>query len=457
MTVASGGPNDRLGKLFVDRGDVSDLLAADERLRKTPLQLVCGSGIGQSETQQITASAIVAMGVRAFPAGVHFVTDVGSEGALVNWACAQTLGEVLSGEGAEAADYSPDLPSVFLGRSPTEPRSTRLAALAVPRGWAGGVVPVGWAPIPEYRPGILGAVVAAAMAVSEIFHAFHDLDPRAARRAAGFSLWRPDSAWTSPDALGPRLELLPYELWLLGLGHLGQALAWLLRALPWGSPSQALMYLQDFDTVEIENIGTSLLSRDCDRGRLKTRRVAEALEEVGLRTRLVERRFDGHQRRQLNEPASAIVGLDKPETRRPLDSVGWSHLIDAGIGAGAETFTQFVVHRLGGERSSEEIFAIGHRDERERLITNVEGYRAAELDQCGTLTMAGQAVGTSFVGGITAAVSLAELIRPLHEGPSLEIVSGDLTRPKPLEVSIRELEPGRMPTHAEARDLREIH
>ena len=66
------------------------------------------------------------------------------------------------------------------------------------------------------------------------------------RNAAGLRLLRNDVQQTAstlsvrlkgtrnnPDAIGPSLVYLPSGLWLLGLGHLGQANAWALGCLPY--------------------------------------------------------------------------------------------------------------------------------------------------------------------------------------------------------------------------------
>ncbi len=57
--------------------------------------------------------------------------------------------------------------------------------------------------------------------------------PMAGRRAAGLSLWHPGADWLTADPTEPALAYLPSKLWLIGLGNLGQAFAWLLACLPY--------------------------------------------------------------------------------------------------------------------------------------------------------------------------------------------------------------------------------
>ncbi len=462
MTVAHNSPvggADRLAKLFVDLQEEPDQDAAAERLRRTPVQLVIGRDVPASETLQVVAVAVVATGSRAFPAGLNVV--LAGDGPIRLGRATGSLSRILIREGATLGSLDLALPTVVVGDPGEEVASdlerSELVLRAVPRRWAGGVVPLA-TEAPRVASGQIGAALAGGLAISELFHSIHELLPLAGRRTSGFSLWDPKVDWSAPEAIGPQLQLLPSELWLLGLGHLGQALAWLLRFLPWSEPEKASVYLQDDDIAKEENLTTSILTSTDQLRRQKTRVVADALEDVGMRTRLVERRFVAGQARQPGEPACAIAGFDTPQARQSLDDGGWSHLIDMGIGAGAHSFTQLIVHRLGGRRSSREIFEIRPDDRAQRLVENVPAYRARaeeDGDPCGALEVAGEAVGTAFVGLVTAAVSLAEVLRPLHEGFSSELVVADLREPADLELVVREGEPAGVAAVTPARAPRE--
>ena len=149
----------------------------------------------------------------------------------------------------------------------------------------------------------LAGVVAGALAVSEVFQ--HALGSNtAACRDTGLSLWCPDLPWQSSEAVGPALQRLPTGVWLLGLGHLGQASAWSLGCLPYSKPDDLEVYLVDFDTVVQANHSTGLLTLPADIGQRKTRIVASRLEQLGHLTRLIERPFDDHLRPSNAEPPS---------------------------------------------------------------------------------------------------------------------------------------------------------
>jgi len=62
----------------------------------------------------------------------------------------------------------------------------------------------------------------------------------AGKRHAGLSLWRPGADWLVPDQDEPTLQYLPSQLWLIGLGNLGQAFSWSLACLPGRVPGNGV-------------------------------------------------------------------------------------------------------------------------------------------------------------------------------------------------------------------------
>jgi hypothetical protein len=448
MTARMPGPTDRLAKAFIDLGRDQSAEAANERLWRTPLQVVLAADVEESETLQVVALLAVDVGLRAFPAGVRVV--LGRDGLTRTPAAGrhEVLSDALASIGADTSHgFDPALPTVVVGNAAPELASGVPGVRAVPRGWAGGCVPLGFA-LPESRAGVLGAVVAAGVSVSEVFLAVHELESRAAVRACGLSTWHLGLDWTESAAVGPELSVLPGDVWLIGLGHLGQASAWLLRALPYASPAEITVALQDIDRVAIENVGTSLLATPTVVSRRKTRVVDAALSSSGFDTLLIERKMDEHQRYQPGEPRFALAGLDSKPARRPLSGVGWDLLIDAGIGAGADDFTQIIVQRLSAERTSQDVFA---GDDDEEVVAVPEDAD----DPCGVVQAAGEAVGTAFVGVVTAALSIAEAIRPLHGGPAHDVVVVDLRDPAGLRLAVADESSVQWPRMAETRAMKE--
>jgi len=90
--------------------------------------------------------------------------------------------------------------------------------------------------------------------------------------------------------------------------------------------------------------------------------------------------------------------------------------------------TNFALHTFPGDRSAESIWS------RFAQVTpiNVEdkpAYRALRdqgMDACGLTQLASRTVGVPFVGLMAAALAIAELLRRLHGGPGLSLVSASI-------------------------------
>jgi hypothetical protein len=80
--------------------------------------------------------------------------------------------------------------------------------------------------------------------------------------------------WLSLPHDEPALQVLPARLWLIGLGHLGQAYLWALGLLPYPRSSQVCLVLQDVDVITPSTESTSVLSDTTLVGQKKTRAMA---------------------------------------------------------------------------------------------------------------------------------------------------------------------------------------
>ena len=233
-------------------------------------------------------------------------------------------------------------------------------------------------------------VAAAGIAVAEAFQwRRHDL--RAGRRRQGLSLWRPDLEWLSEDALGPDdVDIGPSRLWIVGLGHLGQAYLWDRGLLPWRDPGEVSLLLQDNDRITKANESTGLLIQpDKYVGRPKARALAEVLEDRGFRTRVSERRLELGHGPVGDEPRLALVGVDNPETRLSLSDAGFEGVIDAGLGGGPVHYLDMQTHTFPAGRRSDEVRAWGERVRAggEALMSLPAYVKMAEAsgDRCGTV------------------------------------------------------------------------
>jgi hypothetical protein len=179
-------------------------------------------------------------------------------------------------------------------------------------------------------------MLAAALAINEAFLFVRRETGAAGRRAVGFSLWRPDPHfdWLAGPGDEPTLSLLPSRLWLIGLGHLGQAYLWALGLLPYRDPGELSLVLQDVDVVTPSTESTSILTEAKLVDQKKTRTMAAWAERCGFRTAIHERIFEASFRRQETEPSVALCGLDNALGRRALDEVGFDFVAEAGLGRG---------------------------------------------------------------------------------------------------------------------------
>ncbi len=278
--------------------------------------------------------------------------------------------------------------------------------------------------LPRGRSFIPAAVACGAIAVAEVFQHLKGGDARAARRDIGISLWRPGADWRSPEAWGPETDLLlPAPLQLIGLGHLGQAALWTLGLMSFEEPP--LLYLQDDDVVSDENLPTSMLTTEADCGQLKTRVCAVRLEQLGMQTRLIERRLDESQRAGILDPQVLLTGLDNPAARALLSKAGFDLVVDLGIGAGHGDYLDMRMYGFPASRRSEEIFPSQGADPVTEELLQQPAWRVLHQktgDRCGVIEIAGQSVGAAFVGAFTAAFGISELVRYYADEQRYELI-----------------------------------
>jgi hypothetical protein len=279
--------------------------------------------------------------------------------------------------------------------------------------------------LPEREYCSLAAVLAAALAVAELFFSFAEISIEASRRAVARSLWRPDLNVDDPAALGIPVQFLPSELWFLGLGHLGNAYLWSIATLPYANPAAVELFLDDFDRVATENTDTGMLFTGAHVGQYKTRVCAAWLEERSFKTRLVERALDEHFRCRIDEPRLALCGFDSNPARRHLATANFLRVVESGLGGTAQNFDTISLHTWPNPRSAEELWPDVAEADRERehahrtqVANENAAYLALGVDECGRFDLAGKSVAVPFVGVAAATLVVAEVLRLLHGGSS---------------------------------------
>jgi hypothetical protein len=431
----------RTAKQLVDNGRAATPAEAVAMLERFVLQVDVGPDVLERPAAQAALLTAVNAGQRAFLGGVLVRLDddpLLSEG----WGAGRRASDAVRQFGGHVSDeIASNRPTMVIG-NPSRHSLGEIVMYATFGGWVGAVVQDIDNRLSDDGVALAG-VIAGALAVSDAFQ--HCVgDPEAGRRDIGLSLWRPDSHWESDQARGPALQYLPASCWLLGLGHLGQGYAWSLGLLPYARPADAKFFLVDPDAIVPGNLATGLLARATDIGALKTRIVAAGLESLGMHTRIQERRFDDSFRLQSDEPRVALVGFDDPKPRRLLDG-RFAHVIDTGLGGGPVEYLDMLIRTFpsdvepsvafASERPVRRHLAGRYEDQVQRLI-------AAGADEgdarCGIAELAGISVGAAFVGAIAGALGVADILRYLHSGSALSVISLDLRSPNDIRTASNE-------------------
>ena len=421
----------RTAKIALDQGLVPDVASARGYLEKLVLQIHVGPRINRDAAAQAALLTAVNTGHRAMLGGVHTVIEDDPRLSLP-WARGQTLsGAIRRYGGSIVRSLTPDRPILAIG-NPTHKIPSEVFLSTLCYGWSGSVTTDPQPASAEAMP--LAGVLAGALGVSEVFQ--HLLgSPTAARRDVGLSLWRPELDWKSAEAVGPSLEFLPSRIWLLGLGHLGQANAWNLGCLPHEEPTELKVFLVDYDSVVEANHATGVLTRPSDIDRLKTRIVADHLEQLGHHTRLIERPFTEDLVLNDGEPLIALTGFDDLEPRRALGNT-FGRVVDAGLGAGPTDYLDILIHTFPSQMTPAEAF----RDPPTRSRNPTRAYKA-EIDhrisqgvdpgdaRCGVLELADATPAAAFVGATAGAYAVSDILRFLHGGRQYAVLNIDLRSP----------------------------
>ena len=263
-------------KLVLDTGEAASLEEAQRLFESYRLGIVVGSDVAYSATLQAAVLTAVNTGRRSFLGGVC-VDGAVDVPLLVPWNRCRTLREAIVNLQGFITDCPPSIPRIVIGNELRSSTDTEFAVRATFDGWCGGVAPLDLGiRLPEQQECIPAGVLAGALGVSEAFQYVRGDNALAGRRDVGMSLWQPDKSinWLTTNERGPTIERLPASIWFIGLGHLGQAFLWTLGLLPYASPEEVKLVLQDFDELVEANDSTSPLTKRSLLGEKKTRAMA---------------------------------------------------------------------------------------------------------------------------------------------------------------------------------------
>lgn len=391
---------------------------AVRELESLTLRLACNIRISRSAALQAAFITAVNCGKRAFLGGLQLDMPENIP-LLLPWPRQTTLNgvveELMSGGVVSTGEPTQ---TICFGFNPTDPQKHSLTVNAT--GWRGGVEPSSAKSRFEINAEVdfaLGGIFAGGLAVHRGFLRSTAISIFACDESAGLSLWDQGADWFAASSEGPALRALPESLWMLGLGHLGQAFLWALSLLPFAEPAHFEVVLQDFDRIEDANVGSGLFCSLRDIGQLKARVCARWLEARGFRTRICERAFDENTRRTSNEPRVALCGFDKPEPRRQLETAGFSKIIECGMGGGIQDFDLIHIHTFPAQQRAADIWKDGSTPVEKPNQKLVQAL-ATPGEVCGALALetAGKAVSTSFVGAMASSAVFGELLRHYHRG-----------------------------------------
>ena len=430
-------------KLELDEGRAQTVDEAREIVARYVLQIDVGDGVIGSETRQAMLLTAVNAARRAFIGGVR--VRLRNNGPMsVRWVEKLDVAasvEAFGGEIVESLDCKH--PTLVIGNVAEQPLGS-IVLYATWEGWSGGIVEEQESRLSESSEFPLAGILAAAFGVSEAFQHVRG-SAVAGRRSTGISLWKPQCDWRGELAHGEPCCYLPERLWLIGLGHLGQAYAWALGLLPYADHTAVDLILQDYDSIVRANKSTGMLSDDSSVGQRKARVVSARLEALGFRTAITERPFDCSTHRGGNEPSVALVGVHDPAPRRLIEGAGFDLVIDSGLGGSPQNYLDILIHAFPS--SIKATTAWPNAESSIRSVVSQPAYLAywqqvrattgltdGEIE-CGIIEVAGRSVGAAFVGCVAATLVLSEVLRVLAGGPRFEVLGLSLRSPHKPQVA----------------------
>jgi hypothetical protein len=411
----------RLTKLLLDTGEAASIEDAFDRFDQYGVKIRLGRVGPDDVGGQILALTAINCASRSFRGNVQVeatdfeLTAPGFQGKrfhdFLSWAGVKT----------HLPEKTATWPRIVVNDESFAERDV----LAWADGWQFGVGR-GRCGADVFVPACVGA---AGLAVSEAFSILRADNPYAGRREVRLSLWDPSAMAYAP---APTDIQVPSQgsLWLVGLGHLGQAYAWTLGFMPAGTEP---VLLQDIDRVSESTLSTSMVSHFADVGQRKTRIVARWLESCGYQTALIERRFDETQRVRPEEPTTALFGVDNAAARRVSEAAGYRLIIDVGLGSGPKDFRALRLRTFPGPARAAKLWASESTPDTV-LALAYQRLLEATADACGVTTLASRAVGAPFVGCVAAAYAVAERVRRQIGGPATGLLDLHLREPERLDV-----------------------
>lgn len=390
-------------KLAMDEGRVDSLEQAQQLFDGFRVHLVVAPGFSSSPAAQAAVLTMLVAAPKTFLGGVE-ISGAVEERCTMAWYAGASLAEVAISVGARVTMVrDATTPRIFIGREAQGDEGFSISMDLRADGFT--LSPEAQGLCLAVAPVEVGVAVAGA-ALNEAFQYLYAANPLAGQRRMTFRM--PATAGSAPRSY-----------WLVGLGHLGQALLWT-AVLAAGSASRKYR-LTDFDTVTASSLSTGLLVRSADIGRKKVEVASECLSRLGFVAETDPSLLTLEPGSNLPAADVAIIAVDNLALRRSLDHLRGMRVVEAGIGGGATAFTRVQLHEFPGPRMARDIWA--NEDPRASTVVDISAPAYQRLlqksgDLCGTALLAGRSIATPFVGAFAGAVlygiSHANVASDLH-------------------------------------------
>jgi hypothetical protein len=388
-------------KLAMDEGKVDSYEAAKALFGTFRLRICVRPGFGRVPAAEAAVLTLLNAAPKTFLGGVE-VQGALDEHCTMAWFEGLRLSEVAQQYGVAivAADV-PDVsvPTLTVGEGAPAAGDFSVGMSLEAEGFL--LAPDLAATWSAEAPGEVG-VAAAGAALNEAFQYVYRKAPLAGQRDVSLKL---PSPWSGPA---------PQSVWLVGLGHLGQAFLWT-AALAGRVSSWQSLRLTDYDSVSLSSLSTCLLARPQDVGRRKVDVVADKLEALGVKVHRDLSRLNLDEAPVRPEQELAVIAVDNVALRRALDRLHAPRVLEGGIGDGTDAFTRTQMHAFPGPRMARDVWAGEEVRSAQPIDISRPAYQALleqSRDECGTTLVAGRSVATPFVGAFAGALLSSLAMQP---------------------------------------------
>lgn len=415
----------RVTKALTDAGLVGSFEDAEARLDAVHVCVRVGADQAVTAAGQAAALTAVATAYKCF-GRVFLAAELPDATLHARLPLGRTLGEAARALGATVEPAQGPLPTHII-QIGSGPRSVGWWVKCWWDRWLAGTRNDEGENLGESDLALAG-IFAGALAVRQVFA---DVKAGASHRSSNvtISLWEPSSP-ADLEKRGPTQFSIPNNLWLVGLGHLGQAFVWTLLMLPYREPRRVV--LQDDQLIAEENEATSLLVTGNTIGRRKARVASEWLETGGWNTQLIERRHRGDIQLTPEDPPILLAGLDALPPRIALAGVGFDYMVDVGIGHGAADFEGVQIRVIPKGAPIDGLWHAQDQPSVSDRLLNEKAYRAVEAESgiCGKYMLAGASVAVPFVGAAAGALAIAQAIRLANLNSAVALLQMELASPE---------------------------